>query len=89
MGQNLYDLVEFGNLKMYPDSELRKEAVMAVGKETGRGLRIVKEKSIHKKDQIVTLTMACYGAVQNPVYEDFCIVTPPVSLGDGIYNFDI
>jgi phage terminase large subunit-like protein len=64
MSQNLYDLIEFGNLKLYQDRELRREATMTVGKETGRGLRIVKEKSTHKIDQIVGLGMACYGASQ-------------------------
>jgi len=81
MGQNLYDLIEFGNLKMYPDGELRKEAIMAVGKEGGRGIRIVKEKAIHKIDQIIALAMACYGAVQNPVYQNLYVVTPPLSEG--------
>jgi phage terminase large subunit-like protein len=64
MSQNLYDLIEFGNLKLYPDRELRREATMTVGKERGRGLRIVKEKSTHKIDQIVALAMGSYAASQ-------------------------
>lgn len=69
IGQNLYDLIEFRGLALYPDTELRKEAAMAVGKETGRGLRIVKEKVSHKIDQIIALAEACYAAVLNPEEE--------------------
>jgi len=61
MGQNLFDLVEFNNIVLYPCRELRKEAVAAIAKDTGRGLRIAKEKTSHKIDQIVSLAMACHG----------------------------
>ena len=37
---------------------MRFEATCAIGKETGRGIRIVKEKSSQKIDQIVSLAMA-------------------------------
>jgi phage terminase large subunit-like protein len=69
ISQNLYDLIEHRHLVLYPDEELRKEATMAVGKETGRGLRIVKEKAIHKIDQIIALAEACYAAVLHSVPE--------------------
>ncbi|MGE5443328.1 MAG: terminase TerL endonuclease subunit [Ignavibacteriales bacterium] len=81
MSQNLYDLIEFGKLKLYADRELRREATMAVGKETGRGLRIVKEKSTHKIDQIVAMAMACYSATRNPVVESIFEVQEPRELG--------
>ncbi len=45
-------------LVFYPDKELRKEANVAIAKETTRGLRIAKEKTSAKIDQIVALAMA-------------------------------
>ena len=64
MGQNLYDLVEYGNIALYPCKDLRYEATCAIAKETGRGLRIVKEKSTQKIDQIVALAMAVLEATR-------------------------
>jgi phage terminase large subunit-like protein len=62
-GQALYDLVKHRNLTLYEDDELRREASFAVGKETPRGMRIVKEKAAHKIDAIIALAMAVCGAV--------------------------
>jgi phage terminase large subunit-like protein len=59
IGQNLFDLIEYGNLVLYPCRDLRFEATCAIAKETGRGLQIRKEKSSQKIDQIVALAMAC------------------------------
>ena len=64
IGQNLYDLVEYRNILLYPCKDLRFEASCAIGKETGRGLRIVKEKSSQKIDQVVALAMASIDAVK-------------------------
>lgn len=64
MGQNLYDLVEYGNIVLYACKDLRYEATCAIAKETGRGLRIVKEKSTQKIDQIIALAMAVLEAVR-------------------------
>ncbi len=61
-GQALYDAVKHKVLKLYSDDELRREAKFAVGKETARGMRIVKEKASHKIDAIVALAMAVCGA---------------------------
>ncbi len=58
MGQGLYDLVKGGGIVFYPDKELRKEANVAIAKETTRGFRIAKEKTSAKIDQIVALAMA-------------------------------
>ena len=58
IGQNLYDLITYGNLILYACKDMRYEATCAIGKETGRGIRIVKEKSTQKIDQIVALAMA-------------------------------
>jgi len=64
MGQNLYDLVEYGNIVLFACEDVRYEATCALAKETGRGLRIVKEKSTQKIDQIVALAMAALEAVK-------------------------
>jgi len=58
MGQNLYDLVEYGNIVLYACKDLRYEATCAIAKETSRGLKIMKEKSTQKIDEIVALAMA-------------------------------
>jgi phage terminase large subunit-like protein len=58
MGQNIYDLVEYKNLVLYEDVDLRFEANCARAKESMRGLQITKEKSTQKIDQIVALAMA-------------------------------
>jgi phage terminase large subunit-like protein len=63
IGQNLYDAVKHRTLKLYEDDELRKEASFAIGKETPRGMRIVKEKSSHRIDAIVSLSMATFSAL--------------------------
>jgi phage terminase large subunit-like protein len=64
IGQNLYDLVEYGNIVLYPCKDLRFEATCAIGKETGRGVRILKEKSSQKIDQVVALAMAALDATK-------------------------
>ena len=61
-GQALFDAVRHRTLKLYEDDELRREARFAVGKETPRGMRIVKEKASHKIDAIVALAMAVCAA---------------------------
>jgi phage terminase large subunit-like protein len=61
-GQALYDLVQGQNLIMYPDKDLRYEASCAIGKETTRGIRIAKESTSAKIDQIVALAMAAVEA---------------------------
>lgn len=58
MGQNIYDLVEYGNIVLYGCRHMRYEATCSIAKETGRGLRLTKEKSTQKIDQIVALAMA-------------------------------
>ena len=71
IGQNLYDLVEYGNMVLYPCKDLRYEATCAIAKETGRGLRIVKEKSSQKIDQVVALAMASLGSIKtNSLFAD-------------------
>lgn len=57
--------MEYGNLTLYACKDLRYEATCAMAKETGRGLRIAKEKSSQKIDQIVALAMSAIDAVKN------------------------
>jgi phage terminase large subunit-like protein len=64
MGQNLFDLVEYENIVLYPCKDMRYEASCAIARETGRGLRIVKEKSTAKIDQIIALAMGALEAVK-------------------------
>ena len=64
MGQNLYDLIEYGNITLYPCKDMRYEATCSIAKETGRGLRIVKEKSTAKIDQIIGFAVAGLEAVK-------------------------
>jgi hypothetical protein len=59
IGQGLFDLIEYKNIKLYRCKDMRYEATCALGKETTRGLRIVKGKSSQKIDQIIALAMAC------------------------------
>jgi phage terminase large subunit-like protein len=69
MGQCLFDVVKHQSLKLYADADMRKEASFAVGKETPRGMRIVKEKANHKIDAIVALAMATHAASTAPESE--------------------
>jgi phage terminase large subunit-like protein len=62
VGQALYDAVKHRILRLYKDDELRREASFAVGKETTRGMMIVKTKASHKIDCIVALAMATGAA---------------------------
>jgi hypothetical protein len=59
MGQNIYDMIEYKQIVLYNDTDLRFEANCARAKEAMRGLQITKEKSTQKIDQIVALAMAC------------------------------
>jgi phage terminase large subunit-like protein len=65
-GQALYDAVKHKTLKLYKDDQLRDEARFAVGRESPRGMRIVKEKASHKIDAIVALAMAVCAATSAP-----------------------
>jgi phage terminase large subunit-like protein len=62
--QNLYDLIQSGNLIAYPSEDLRLAISRAVAVETPRGWRISKATQSHKIDVVVALAMACYAAVQ-------------------------
>jgi len=63
MGQVLYDLLKSRSLVLYPDDELRQQALHTVAVETPRGFRLAKEKSSHKIDAIIALAMAAIAAI--------------------------
>lgn len=64
IGTNIYDLVRYGNIELYPCKDMRFEASCSVAKETARGFQIRKDKSTQKIDQIVSLAMAALDAVK-------------------------
>ena len=49
---------EHGNLRTYPDDEMRLAVSRAVAVETSRGWKISKEKASHSIDVVVALAMA-------------------------------
>jgi Phage Terminase len=62
--QNLYELIQGGNLAIYPDAAMRLAVSRAVAVETSRGWRISKEKQSHKIDVIIALAMAAHACVE-------------------------
>ncbi len=61
---NLFEMLKSQTLVLYRDGELRQSVQWCVGKETPRGVRIVKEKTSHKIDAIIALSMAALAAVR-------------------------
>ena len=66
MGQTLLDLLRGRNLCLYPDDEMRTQALSVVAVESPRGFRLAKEKAGKKVDLIVALSMACLAALDEP-----------------------
>ena len=62
--QNLFELINGGNIVCYPDAAMRLAISRAVAVETSRGWRIAKEKQSHKIDVVVALAMAALAAVR-------------------------
>ncbi|MBA7496502.1 hypothetical protein ES702_07111 [subsurface metagenome] len=67
--QNLYDLIQFGNIEFYPSPEVRRHIKSCKAKEMTRGFRIVKDKHSEKIDIAIAGAMACLGAVKSFVQE--------------------
>ncbi len=65
MSQNLFELIQSGNIVLYPDDELRSQAANAVAVESTRGWKIAKDKSSHKIDAVIALAMAALAAVES------------------------
>ena len=62
--QNLFELINTGNLVAYPDAAMRLAMSRAVAIETSRGWRIAKEKQSHKIDVVIALAMSALAAVR-------------------------
>ncbi len=74
MGETLYSLLRSRRLVLYPDADLRQQAMNTVGVEGTRGVRIAKASASRKVDAIVSLSMACLGALDVPVRAPLQIV---------------
>lgn len=66
LGETLYGLLRSRRLVLYPDAELRQQAMNTVGIEGARGVRIAKMSASRKVDAIVALAMACVATVDVP-----------------------
>jgi phage terminase large subunit-like protein len=64
MGQNLYELIQAQNIRLYPDAMMRTCASHASAVQSSRGWRIGKEKTSFKIDVIVALAMASLVAIE-------------------------
>lgn len=62
--QNLFELINAGDLVCYPDAGMRLAISRAVAVEGTRGWRIAKEKQSHKIDVVVALAMSALAAVR-------------------------
>jgi hypothetical protein len=62
--QNLFELINGGNIVCYPDAAMRLAISRAVAVESSRGWRIAKEKQSHKIDVVVALAMSALAAVR-------------------------
>jgi len=58
-----FELIQGGNLSVYPDAAVRLAISRAVAIESPRGWRIAKEKQSHKIDVVVALGMAAHACV--------------------------
>jgi phage terminase large subunit-like protein len=63
-GQNLFDLINGGNITFYNAPDLREQVQNAVAVESTRGWRIAKDKASRKVDAAVALAMAALLAVE-------------------------
>ena len=63
--QNLYDLIQGGNLICYPDAAMRLAISRAVAVEGPRGWRLGKDKQTHKIDVVVALAMSALLAMRD------------------------
>jgi phage terminase large subunit-like protein len=63
--QNLFELINAGNLVAYPDAQIRLAMSRAIAVETSRGWRIAKEKQSHKIDVVIALGMSALAAVRH------------------------
>lgn len=65
MGGALFELLKTGGLKLYPDAELRQQALNTAAVETPFGFRITKQSGARKIDGIAALALACVAALED------------------------
>lgn len=66
-GNALFDVIRQARLKVYPGADDLRECVLnARGKETERGVRLVKQTQSRKIDAAIALAMAVSLALENP-----------------------
>jgi hypothetical protein len=70
MGSALYEALRGRNLRLYPDAELRQQALNTVAVDSVRGWKISKDKASRKIDGIIALAMACYAAIRQGQYAE-------------------
>jgi phage terminase large subunit-like protein len=64
MGGVLFELLKTGSLLLYPDAELRQQALNTAAVESPFGFRIAKQTGARKIDAIAALAMACVAALE-------------------------
>lgn len=63
MAEAIYEAVKSRTLVVYPSAELREHALNAVVVDSGRGIRLAKDKTSKKIDGLVALAMATIAAI--------------------------
>lgn len=66
MGEALFRSVGDKNLIAYPSADLREHVTNAIGQESARGVRMVKDKASKKIDLAIALSMALVAALKSP-----------------------
>lgn len=87
-GQNLFELINGKNLRLYPADDMRQQALNTVAVESTRGWRIAKDKSSKKIDAIVALAMACMAAVEGKKVEPRAIRIRDMWTGQLLHGVD-
>ena len=84
MGQTLFELLTGKHLRLLPFDDLRTQALNTIAIENARGWRIAKERASRKIDGIVALSMACVGALDQPVSWPLLFSCNGVRLGGSV-----
>jgi len=74
MGSTLFTLVNNKNLVTYESSELKEHVTNAVGKESPRGVQMIKSKASKKIDLAIALSMACVSVICGPLPLDLTLM---------------
>lgn len=74
MGSTLFTLVNNRNLVTYESAELKEHVTNAVGKESPRGVQMIKSKVSRKIDLAIAAAMACVSVICGPVALDLTLM---------------